>query len=60
MLQDFYLHNAGKILHLELLPDLNHKIQGIIFLIEKCLLGFHLLSCWKLEHRGNLGRSVLS
>lgn len=61
MLQDSYLHNAGKILHLESLPNLIHKMQEIrFFLIEKFLLGFHLLSCWKLKHRGDLGRSVLS
>lgn len=48
MPQDSDFHNAGKILHLESLTDLNHKMQGIrFFKIEKWLFGFHLLPCWK-------------
>lgn len=31
MPQDCYLHNAGKILHLESLQDLNQKMQGVRF-----------------------------
>lgn len=35
MPQDCYLHNAGKILHLESLQDLNQKMQGVRFFFFK-------------------------